>query len=432
VQIKERNFQFNVYQGGLLVSPQPIYVRLQAREEGNIVFWESIPQSFQDHVASINVTVLAVLISSNSHNFNFYRDDAENLFLAAQYSLAEGDYLSSLAWISAQTVSTNLTLPVFAPFPESYPDSVKPFLNVGRKIPVNNATIKQIAESLVGSDMTETVRNILSYLNDTQTYDQEKVRFLMNGSLTTNDILDFIDDPSISLEDGTSFCFERALLAATMLRSVGVPTRLFTEANLKTWIQVWLPETEWVDAEVLCVEPQLVFPRPLSFTVPFMVENSSDAIFPFTWTPRISMRVANLTLKDFDSFNVSDYRTVLSQPVDLEMYNANPDKLSFPITSGSKMIQAALTRNGSEITFHLSNGEKNASKAVTLGEANSITLEDTVVSFKPVMLGDIIAMTDFSVGKPWMIGISFLVLLVAGVGVALIIMIYWKRSKVKP
>lgn len=415
------------------ISPQPIYVRLQTLQEGSVVFLEAIPQSFQDHVATINVSVLAVLVSSNAQSIDLYKDDAGNLWLAVNYTFNKGDYISTLTWVSSETVKENLTIPESVPFPDSYSDDVKPFLNPGRKMPVDNTTIKELAEYYATQDMIKTIESILSFVNSTQTYDREKVRLLMSGGLNTKDVLDFLNDPLISLETGWSFCFERALLAATMLRAVGVPARTFTNAELKTWIQVWLPDIGWVDAEVLCVQPQQpLFPRPLSFTVPRMIENSSDAMFPFTWLPKTLMRIANLTLSSLEAFNINEYKTVLSQPIDGALYETGPEKFSFPIIFKPKMVQAALTWNGSDIVFHISSGEKKTSRTLILGKTNNIEFEGLGLSFKPIHQGDITILYNFSVQEPWMFDFRILIPLVAAVPLILIFWSYRKRKKIKP
>jgi len=397
------------------------------------MFWESIPQSFQDHVATINVSLLAVLVSSNARSVDIYKDEVGNSWLAVNYTFNKGDYISTLAWVSSETVRENLTIPESVSFPESYPDSIKPFLNPGRKIPVNNTTIEEIAKThRKQNDMIETIKNILNFANETQTYDREKVKLLMTGTLNTTDILDFLNDPLESLETGNSFCFERALLAATILRAAKVPARTFTNADLKTWIQVWLPGTGWVDAEVLCEQPQSVFPRSLSSAVPLMIENSSDAMFPFTWLPKTLMRVANLTFGSLETFEINDYGTVLSQPVDVELYETNSDKFSFPIVFEPEMVQAVLTRNGSDITFHLSKGDKKTSKTLIPEEKNSIVFEGLTVSFEPVHHGDVVVLHNFSVQELWMFDVKILILLVVFVPAILIFGLFWKRRKIRP
>lgn len=432
----EQNLSLGVStnQNVLRISPQSIYVRLQALQEGSVVFWEPIPQNFQDHVATINVSVLAVFVSSNAGSINLYKDEVGNLWLAVNYTFNEGDYISTLAWVSSETVSENLTIPESVPFPASYPDDVEPFLNPGRKMPVNNTAIAEIAESRRNPlDMIETIENILSFVNETQTYDREKIQLLMSGTFNTTNILNFLNDPLNSLETGKSFCFERALLAATILRAAKVPARTFTNAELKTWIQVWLPETGWVDAEVMCTPPiTRLFPRSLSFVVPWMIENSSDAMFYSTWLPEVLMRVASLKLTQLEAFDMNEYGTVLCQPVDVELYEVSPDKFSFPLILETEAVHAALTLNGSDLTFHLSSDKKKTSKTLIIEKKNDIRFEGLSVSFKPVHQGDMVILHDFSVQELGMFDPRILISFVAVVPVIILFWLYWRRKKTKP
>jgi hypothetical protein len=90
------------------IPPQPIYVRLQTLQEGSVVFLEAIPQSFDDSVATIDVSLLAVLVSSNARSITIYNDDVGNLWLAVNYTFKKGDYISILMWVSSETTDKNL------------------------------------------------------------------------------------------------------------------------------------------------------------------------------------------------------------------------------------------------------------------------------------------------------------------------------------
>lgn len=417
-----------------LVSSQPIYIRLQTQEDSNVTLWESIPQNMSDHVATISVNALAIFISSNAKKTGLYRDDVGNLWLSSDYSLKKGDYITTLAWISAQTLSENLTIPDFLSFPQNYTNDIQPFLNPGIKIPADNVQIKQLAQNRSSLDMIQTVENILNFVNETQTYDREKIRLLMDGTLNTPDILGFINDPLETLREGRSFCFERALLATAMLRAVGVPARTFTNADLKTWVQVWLPQLGWVDGDVLSFQPQPqpLFPRSLSVSVPRMVENSSDAAFPFTWLPKTEMRVANLTFASIEQFDVNEFGTVLCQPTSTQAYASDPDRFSFPIVFEPETIQAALTYNNSDVTFHISKGEENSSKRLSLGVVNNVEFEGLSVSFKPILQSNgIVALTSFSVQRTQTIDYRILTALIVAVPILLISTYYWRRKRIK-
>ncbi len=375
----------------------PIYVRLQTLEESNVTFWESVPQDFTGHVGTIEVDVLALFISSNALSFDLSRDAVGNLWITTNQTMEEGEYMSTLTWVSSKTINENLTIPDFIPFPPSYPEGVKIFLDPGRKMSVDDPIIKEIAVALKTPNIIDTVENVLDLVTENQEYDSEKTRLLMSGSLNTTKILDFFKGPLEVLETGSSICIERSLCAVAILRAAGVPTRTFTDVRLKTWIQVWLPGYGWVDAEALCVEPPPLFPRPLSSTTPWMIENSSDALFPFMWLPDVPMRVVNLTFSNVDAFNVNNYGTILSQPIDAGMFEEDPAKFSFPILIKPEIIYAAITSDGSNLSVSLTKDEEEVSKTLTLGETNSVTLGDVNIKFKPVWLGDFLVLQDFVV-----------------------------------
>jgi len=408
----------------------PIYIRLQALEKSNITLWESVPQNFSDHVATIDSRVLAMFIPSNSLSFNLSRDTVGNLWTASNYSLNAGDYISTVIWVSSETIGENLTSPGFVPFPKDYPDSVKTFLDPGRKMPVKTQAIQEIAANYNKTqNMTQTVKSTLDFVSE-QEYDREKTRLLMSGNLNTTDILDFFEDAIEVLETHSSICIERSWCAAAILRAAGVPTRTVTDVRLKTWIQVWLGrECGWVDAEALCVQPPPMFPRPLSSSTPWMIENSSDAAFPFTWLPKVRMRVANLTFGDVSLFDVKQYRTVLSEPIDAELFRNDPTKFSFPIVFKPEIVYAALTKQGSHLTFSLFNGNENVSKTLTIGEPSSVALGDVAVSFKPVHQENFLVLQDFVVWEIWKFDVRILVPVV-GVPVALVVvLLFWKKRR---
>lgn len=405
---------------------QPIYVRLQALEEGSIVFWESVPQSFRDHVGTIDLNDLAIFVSSNARSINISEDAVGNLWMAVNYTFAEGDYISSLIWVSSETTDQNLTIPDFVSFPESYPTDVMPFLDSGRKIPSDNQTIMNIAISNKTENMVETVFNVLDFVNKTQEYDAQKTRLLMSGDLNTTSLLDFINEPLETLETGRSFCFERSLLALSVLRAAGVPTRTFTDTGPKTWIQVWLPGVGWVDAEALCATSRIRFPLTLISTIPWMIQNSSDAVFPFMWYPEVEMRVANLTFSDVEAFDISEYQTVLVEPINWDDFANSPGDFSFPIVFRPDVVSAAITHNESDFVVALMKDNENASKVLAMGQSNEVTLDDTALSFKPSLRGDFMVLEDFSVQK--VVGFD-LRLLIPIVAIPVIIVIWWLYRK---
>lgn len=386
------------------VSPRvvlPIYIRLQALEKCNITLWENIPQNFTDHVAAIDSSMVAMFVSSNSLGFNLSIDSVGNLWMAANYSLDGGDYLSTLAWVSSRTVSEDLTSIGFVPFAHDYPDDVKSFLLPGEKIQVGNETMQVLAASLnqTQGNMTQTVKNIIDYVNR-QDYDRDKTQQLFSGNLTTMDILDVFKDALKVHDTNSSICLERSWYAAAILRAAGVPARTVTDVRLKTWIQVWLPNVGWVDAETLCVEPPphfITFPKSVSAHVPWMIENSSDAAFPFVWLPKARLRIANLTFAQVELFDVSQYQTVISRPIEANLFRNDPTKFRFPIAVKSEVTYGAVTEERSSLVFSLFNGKENASRILELDKYNNIVLGDVAVTFKPKLQSGFLVLQGFTV-----------------------------------
>lgn len=420
------------------MDPQPVYVRLQALESGSVVLWEAVPQNFKDYVGTTNVSDLAIFVSSNAQTINLTRDSVGNLWLAINYTFAKGDYISSLMWIFSETVNENPTIPNVVSFPQSYPSYVVPFLNSGRKIPAENVAIKEIANNSKTENMTDTVLNVLNFVNETQEYDQETSRLLLSGNLNTTNMLDFFEDPLKVMETNSSICIERSLYAATILRAAGVPARTLTDIRLRTWIQVWLPKPVdgWVDAEAEC-NPQrekalIWFPRSLSVNPPWVVENSSDAAFPFTWLPEIPMRVANLTFGDLKAFNINEYRTILCQPVEKTLFDTNQDLFMFPVLFfETDTLHAAVTQDGSNLAFSLFKGKEKVSKVLTLNETNSVSLENITLSFTPIRQDDFVVLHNF-VQEGWRLDLRIFIIPIIGVPVALISWFYLRRKRTKP
>ena len=63
------------------------------------------------------------------------------------------------------------------------------------------------------------VANIYAYIRDHIAYDRDKAATVQSG---------YLPDPDATLAAGKGICFDYAALAAAMLRSQGIPTKLIT------------------------------------------------------------------------------------------------------------------------------------------------------------------------------------------------------------
>lgn len=96
-----------------------------------------------------------------------------------------------------------------------------------------------------GGDSLKTVTAVFEYLRDNIKYDTEKARTVKATYLPL---------PDETLETGKGICFDYAALAAAMLRSQGVPTKLvfgYVSPNdlYHAWNMFYTEETGWVTVE---------------------------------------------------------------------------------------------------------------------------------------------------------------------------------------
>ncbi len=412
---------------------QPLFVRLQAMEEGYLVFWESIPQSFSDHTGVIDAKVLGLLVSSNAESIDIHRDDLGNLWLVANYFLQNESYMSTLMWVSSETTGENISIPEQIPFPQEYPGEVEPFLIPGSGMEWNES-FTEVAEGLKASDMVETIWNILDYVYESQTYDVFKIDLLMSGTLVLNDTLDFPRTPIETMEDGTSICLERAIYIAALMRAAGVPSRTFTSAHLKTWNQVWLPNLGWVDVEAMCDRPKPQFPRSLTFSIPWVVQNSSDITFPYMWVPERHMRIANLTFSYVGTFDIDHYGTVLLEPVEKGIFEEDMEAFSFPIVFEPETISLSVIKDNQSLFLNILRGEETAVKKPVLSASTQLVFDveneasagDFTVSFTATMKEGFVVLEDFKTRRTVEFDLR-LVLLAIGIPVAAILLWWYLR-----
>lgn len=105
--------------------------------------------------------------------------------------------------------------------------------------------IKLAADLTIGLETDSAKINaIYNYVVSTITYDYEKARTVKGGYLPTIDS---------TIADGNGICYDYASLLASMLRSVGIPTKLsigHLGSIYHAWNQVYLSETnEWITVD---------------------------------------------------------------------------------------------------------------------------------------------------------------------------------------
>jgi hypothetical protein len=140
------------------------------------------------------------------------------------------------------------------------------------------------------------------------------------------------------------------------------------------------------------------------------------------------MRIANLTFGDATYADLSRYKTVLSQPINAEVFEKDPTKFRFPVAVKPETVYAAVTENISALTLSLFKGEQNVSKVLVLGDYSSIIVDDVAVSFRPVLQSDFLVLEDFTVDEVRQFDFRLLIPLL---GIPVVLMIVWllRRSR---
>ena len=102
---------------------------------------------------------------------------------------------------------------------------------------------KEIAENSETS--MDVVAGVFDYICDTVKYDDEKAKTVKSG---------YLPDPDETMSTGKGICFDYASLAAAMLRSQGIPTKVIfgyvsPDGLYHAWNMFYTRETGWVTVD---------------------------------------------------------------------------------------------------------------------------------------------------------------------------------------
>lgn len=124
-------------------------------------------------------------------------------------------------------------------------DEFQPFLRPSQYVDYSEDSdcVKAAAELAAGeSDALGVVEAVFDYICERVTYDKEKAKTVKKG---------YLPDPDETLSSGRGICFDYAALAAAMLRSQGIPTKMiFGNVQPKdlyhAWNMFYTEESGWV------------------------------------------------------------------------------------------------------------------------------------------------------------------------------------------
>lgn len=111
---------------------------------------------------------------------------------------------------------------------------------------------KAAAFAAESSDAADLVSRVYAYIARNVDYDYDKARQISSGALTG-----YLPSPEATYSSGKGICYDYASLAAAMLRSQGIPTKLIIgyvssgEQELcHAWNMIWLEESGWITVEI--------------------------------------------------------------------------------------------------------------------------------------------------------------------------------------
>ena len=221
--------------------------------------------SFDEEAAAGNDEVLVDTSHSSSGYFGVLADTDEKLKL--QVSKGDDNYVYDLPSGSAQFFPFQLgdgsySISVMKNagghrYSELYGTSAdvsldsefEPFLRANQYADYteDSACVRkahELAESATGAN--DFITKVYDYICSSVTYDREKAASVSSG---------YIPDPDQVMESGSGICFDYASLAASMLRSQGVPVKIIfgyvgSEGDLyHAWNMYYTEESGWVSVE---------------------------------------------------------------------------------------------------------------------------------------------------------------------------------------
>lgn len=131
--------------------------------------------------------------------------------------------------------------------PVAMEDGFQPFLRPSQLVPYrqNSACVEKGMELAAACDTdAEVAGAVYGYLVENIRYDKKKAETVQSG---------YLPDPDETLRTGKGICFDYAALAASMMRSVGIPCKLITgyvKDTYHAWNSFYLKDQGWVTVEI--------------------------------------------------------------------------------------------------------------------------------------------------------------------------------------
>lgn len=183
-----------------------------------------------------------VIQGDSTYNYDLPNDGTETIF-----SLQSGDGLYRFRVM--ENVMDTKYAELFATEAEvALQDEFQPFIRTNQYANYqadSDCVIKAKELAAEATTPVEVAHNIFAYICDNVTYDQEKAINVESG---------YIPSPDQTMAEGKGICFDYASLAASMLRSQGIPTKIIfgyvAPGDLyHAWNMFYTEETGWITVE---------------------------------------------------------------------------------------------------------------------------------------------------------------------------------------
>ena len=131
----------------------------------------------------------------------------------------------------------------------------EPFLRPSQRVAysVDSACVLLASDIIAqAADAAAVVSSVYEYIQGNVDYDYDKAQ-----NIVDNNVTGYLPDPDETLSTKKGICYDYAALAAAMLRSQGIPTKLITgyvssggSELYHAWNMIWLEESGWITVEI--------------------------------------------------------------------------------------------------------------------------------------------------------------------------------------
>lgn len=176
----------------------------------------------------------------------------------AIYPLQSGDGQYTVRVM--QNTTENKYMELFSAQAQVVLDSeFEPFLRPSQRVTykADSACVSLAADmSAQAADAASFVSSVYEYIRNSVEYDYDKAQWIVDNNVTG-----YLPDPDDTLSAKKGICYDYAALAAAMLRSQGIPTKLITgyvssggSELYHAWNMIWLEESGWITVEIKAPE----------------------------------------------------------------------------------------------------------------------------------------------------------------------------------